>query len=297
MLRDLDALAEAILTKKIEHITVLCGAGVSTSCGLPDFRSKDTGLFAQLAAEGMMPEELFSLKTFQKRPDLLYQVLPKLIPSPDARPSPTHMFFKLLDEKQLLNKVFTQNIDGFEHKTGLNPDKIVQVHGTLRFGYCKHNCPILMSDMLARAEESIDGVCHCPKHPNKICRPAIVLYDEAPLRRQYWQPVRLHLPKTDCLMVFGTSLRVEPFSLLIHQIDKNIPRVLFNRECVGTTPLLRSEGDSEVYAKIRPTVKNNPFSFSDETRQDIFCQGECDDSVWKLCRLLGWEDDLQRMYN
>ncbi|SPO01194.1 uncharacterized protein DNG_03941 [Cephalotrichum gorgonifer] len=54
------------LFRRSENIMVITGASISTSAGLPDFRSS-TGLFSKL------PEELFSLKTFENDPTVFYQ--------------------------------------------------------------------------------------------------------------------------------------------------------------------------------------------------------------------------------
>jgi hypothetical protein len=53
-------------------------------------------------------------------------------------------------------------------------------------------------------------------------------------------------------------------------LNSRIPRVLFNRELVGDFAPPGTDGN----------------------HRDVFYEGDCDDSVRKLCSLLGWEDEL-----
>ena len=44
-------------------------------------------------------------------------------------PTPAHFFIKLLHDKGLLLRCFTQNIDSLEHQAGLPKEAIVAAHG------------------------------------------------------------------------------------------------------------------------------------------------------------------------
>lgn len=51
-------------------------------------------------------------------------------------PSPSHYFLSLLEQKKLLLRVYTQNIDGLEEKAGVSSKKIVYAHGSLNTSSC-----------------------------------------------------------------------------------------------------------------------------------------------------------------
>ena len=67
-------MADAIdLLRNAKKIIVLSGAGISTSCGIPDFRSAN-GLYAQLQADGKWeldePQDMFDMRVFKERPEI-----------------------------------------------------------------------------------------------------------------------------------------------------------------------------------------------------------------------------------
>ena len=66
--------------------------------------------------------------------------------------------------------------------------------------------------------------------------------------------------------------------MLPEMVNKSCPRVLLNRELVGT--FLSRNGTKTR----RKSYENN--------QRDIFHPGDCDESIRTLCKLLGWEEEL-----
>jgi len=64
------------LIKDAKKILVLTGAGISVSCGIPDFRSTQ-GIYAQLRESEIGqtladPQQMFDLKFFKENPSVFY---------------------------------------------------------------------------------------------------------------------------------------------------------------------------------------------------------------------------------
>ncbi|MCJ1356595.1 MAG: NAD-dependent histone deacetylase sir2 [Icmadophila ericetorum] len=124
------------LLKKSKNIIVLTGAGISTSLGIPDFRSKDTGLYSRLAYLGLSdPQEVFDIGIFREDPSIFYSVARDILPSTNKF-SPTHAFIRLLQEKNKLLTNFTQNIDNLEGHAGILSEKLIQCHGSFATASC-----------------------------------------------------------------------------------------------------------------------------------------------------------------
>ncbi|KAG6986442.1 transcription initiation factor TFIID [Physcia stellaris] len=212
--RSLDAVASLIRNGRAKKIVVMTGAGISTSAGIPDFRSPDTGLYANLARLDLpFPEAVFDISFFRENPLPFYHLAHELYPG-KYRPTVSHCFVRLLSDKGLLLKLFTQNIDCLERAAGVPDEKIVEAHGS----FARQRCIELP---------------HCLRSGcNGLVKPDIVFFGEA-------LPENFHtnrmVPSTaDLCIVMGTSLTVQPFASLPGFCAEGIPRLLINSERVGT---------------------------------------------------------------
>ena len=81
------------------------------------------------------PEAVFDISYFRQNPLPFYHLAHELYPG-KYRPTVAHCFVRLLSDKGLLLKLFTQNIDCLERKAGVPDDKIVEAHGS----FARHRC-------------------------------------------------------------------------------------------------------------------------------------------------------------
>jgi NAD-dependent deacetylase len=126
-------LKTADLIKKSSKTFVLTGAGISTESGIPDYRSKGSGLWekydtmskASLSALISDPVEFYNFN------------LPRRIKYANAEPNTAHRVLAKMEEKNFIHGVITQNIDGLHIKAGSM--NVWEVHGHLRTCHCM-NC-------------------------------------------------------------------------------------------------------------------------------------------------------------
>lgn len=114
--RSLDILAAAVRESK--HVVVHTGAGISTSAGIPDFRS---------------PNGVWTCE--QRR-----LPAPASVPFADAQPSLTHRALVSLVHRGLVKFIVNQNVDGLFQRLGLDStsgEHLVDLHGNVFVESCE----------------------------------------------------------------------------------------------------------------------------------------------------------------
>ncbi|KZV73168.1 NAD-dependent deacetylase sirtuin-2 [Peniophora sp. CONT] len=263
--KDVLGLAKYMKSKECRKVFVMLGAGVSTAAGIPDFRSPETGLYANLARLNLpYPEAVFSIQFFRQNPHPFYALAKELYPG-KYRPTLSHSFVKLLSDKRLLKTCFTQNIDTLERRAGVPDNEVVEAHGSFASHKCI-DCKASFSDEDMKRHVDASSIPKC-EQCDGLVKPDIVFFGES-LPESFFSSIsKLH--EADLLIVMGTSLVVHPFASLVDRVPDDCVRVLINMEPAGDIG---------------------------ELDNDIVLLGKCDEIVQQLATELGWDDELKEAW-
>ncbi|GLV40123.1 Sirtuin 2 [Carabus blaptoides fortunei] len=275
-------IASLIRNKKCTNIITMAGAGISTSAGIPDFRSPGSGLYANLQKYNLPhPQAVFELDFFDENPKPFFALAKELYPG-SFKPTICHYFLKILEQKGLLLRHYTQNIDTLERVAGISDEKLVEAHGTFYTGHCL--CcrkEYSLSWMKERIFDDKIPICNaCPG----VVKPDIVFFGEN-LPDKFYKCMNTDFQECDLLIVMGSSLVVQPFASLVDRVPDNCPRLLINREkvglCSGIMAMLGMGGGFD-------------FDSPNNTR-DVAWLGDCDEGCQLLADKLGWGEELKEM--
>mmetsp|Transcript_7261 Transcript_7261/g.11591 ORF Transcript_7261/g.11591 Transcript_7261/m.11591 type:complete len:310 (+) Transcript_7261:84-1013(+) len=224
--RDVDDVVESIRNSK--QIIVVVGAGISRSCGIPDFRST-SGIYSIVKDMDLglpQPECLFDLFFFQDDPSAFYTFAHNLFPKQDIKPSPTHRFIKALENMRKLNRVYSQNIDGLEAVAGIK--KVIQCHGTLQKMACL-KCKQKTNSLDYLDEINKQAILYCRKPKcSGLLKPTITFFGET-IHSKVHKFLDKDTPKADMLIVIGTSMQVAPVSKIPAMVHPDTPQVFINK--------------------------------------------------------------------
>lgn len=226
------------------------------------------------------PTAIFEIGYFRDNPEPFFALAKELYPG-NFKPTLCHYFVRLLHEKGLLLRHYTQNIDTLERIAGIPNDKIVEAHGTFHTNHCI-DCQKEYSQEWVKEQIFSNSVPTCTEC-NGLVKPDIVFFGEDLPRKFYTLP-ETDFKECDLLIIMGTSLEVQPFASLVNRPNKNCVRLLINREAVGGESRFNFliSGDGLRYGK-----ENN--------KRDVAWLGDCDDGVLNLAEKIGLRDELMEM--
>ncbi len=190
------------LLRQAKHLVALTGAGYSTPSGIPDFRSPQSGLWAQ-----HNPAEVASLHSFRLHPERFYDwIRPLARLLLEAQPNAAHYALARLEALGKLRSVITQNIDMLHTRAG--SQTVYELHGHLREMRCIH-CFTAYP-----AEEHIthfleNGALPRCERCGHVLKPDVILFGEQ-LPAHTLAAARKEARQCDVMLVAGSSLEVYP---------------------------------------------------------------------------------------
>lgn len=222
--RSQDKPSEALIERMraAKSVVVITGAGISTESGLPDFRSKGTGVW-----EKHDPAAVGSGSGFAQNPDLIWQLYVDDLMAADVQPNSGHQALCDLKQQGLVTSIITQNVDGLHQASGFDEADVLEIHGNVRNAEC-HSCGLTLP--LSEVKRLARQAPACPKCTSPM-QPSIVLFGQQPRGHER---ARELVRNADVVMAVGTSLQVEPVASLPRYARRH--RAFVSIVTAGATP-------------------------------------------------------------
>jgi NAD-dependent deacetylase len=224
--RDLDR-ARA-LVDDADAIAVLTGAGISTDSGIPDFRGPQ-GVWTRNPAA----EKASTLSAYLGDPEVRRASWRARLDHRawTADPNPGHLALVALERQGKLRTLVTQNVDGLHQIAGSDPDRVVEIHGTMRTVVCwtcGERAPMQVALDRVRAGEDDPPCRTC----GGILKSDTILFEQN-LRHDDLVRAEEAARSCDLLLAVGSTLSVYP--------------------AAGMVPIAKRSGAAVVIVNAEPT--------------------------------------------
>ena len=210
-------LAQWISSSK--YLIAFTGAGISTSAGIPDFRS------GQNTIVPTGPGQWEAKKN-------------SIAPAPlnTAIPTFTHMALSELTKKGFLKFIISQNVDGLHLKSSVDMQKLAELHGNANIEKCTKCKQQYLRDYKVRKTGSLEHLTgnFCDDSEcNGALVDNIVLFGDS-LDKEMLGKCFSEAEKADLCIVLGSSIRVNPAAVFPKMVAKNGKLAIVNLQ---KTPL------------------------------------------------------------
>ncbi|MFO0990913.1 MAG: Sir2 family NAD-dependent protein deacetylase [Hyphomicrobiales bacterium] len=234
------------LVQSARRCVLFSGAGISTDCGVPDFRSPN-GLWTQFRP---IPFADF-LKSPETRLEAWRRYFIIHAAFSDAVPGPAHRAVADLVAKGRVHTIITQNIDDLHRRAGVEADRIIEVHGNGTFAKClscgrRHELDWVREE-IAQTNQ-VPACLEC----GGLVKSATISFGQ-PMPDAEMAAARAATLDSDLFLAVGSSLQVYPASgLPIIAKHNRAKLVIINRE---PTPL-DSFSDLAIHAELGETLNH-----------------------------------------
>ena len=214
--------------QRSSHIVALTGAGISTESGIPDFRGPK-GVWTT----NPKAERLSNIHFYMSDPEVRQLAWQSRLDHPawHAAPNAGHHALMELERRGTLHALITQNIDGLHQLAGHAPDRVIEVHGTVREVMCMAcgwRGPMQLALDRVRAGDADPPCERC----GGILKSATISFGQS-LDPVVIDRAMRAVARADLLLAIGTSLQVYPIA--------------------GAVPIAKAAGARVVIVNAEPT--------------------------------------------
>jgi len=218
--------------EKAERVVVLTGAGISTDSGIPDFRGPQ-GLWTK----NPKAEKLSDIRYYMSDPEVRRLAWQSRLEHPTwtAKPNAGHHALVELERRGKLHALITQNIDELHQLAGNSPEKVIEVHGTVRQVVCMscdERAPMERALARVRAGEADPPCRSC----GGILKSATISFGQALVPEVIDRALRA-AAEAEVLLAVGSTLQVYPVA--------------------GAVPAAKSAGARVVIINAEPTAMDD----------------------------------------
>ena len=189
------------------RVVALTGAGISTDSGIPDFRGPK-GVWTR----NPMAEKLSNIHYYMADTEVRKASWQARLDHTtwNAKPNPGHLALAELERRGKLHALITQNIDELHQLAGNSPQKVIEVHGTMRKVVC------MSCGMIAPMQKALERVRAGEADPpcrdcGGILKSATISFGQALVPEVIEGAMRV-AEEADLFFAVGTSLQVYPIA-------------------------------------------------------------------------------------
>jgi NAD-dependent deacetylase len=191
--------------REAQRVVALTGAGISTDSGIPDFRGPQ-GVWTK----NPMAEKLSNIHYYLSDPEVRKASWKARMDHTawSARPNAGHRALAELEQRGKLHALITQNIDELHQQAGNSPEKVIEVHGTMRRVVC------MSCGMTAPMQKALDRVRAGEEDPpcrdcGGILKSATISFGQALVPEVIDRALRV-AEEADLFLAIGSTLQVYP---------------------------------------------------------------------------------------
>jgi NAD-dependent deacetylase len=209
-----------------ERVVVFTGAGMSTESGIPDFRSPG-GVWSRMQPimfQDFLASEEMRVEAWRRKFAVDVEI-------GGAQPNSGHKAIAHLVAQGKVTHVITQNIDNLHQQSGIEADKIIELHGNGTYAKCldcgfRHELEQIKAAFVAGGEKSAPGCQSC----GGIVKSATISFGQA-MPEDEMRRAEAATLSCDLFIAIGSSLQVMPaagFPVLARHNGARL--VIINRE-------------------------------------------------------------------